>query len=173
MQRGSMQYLFRYPGDPTTPGIASVPDLPDSKRISARPGDRPDEHSHHSAVVWRRLADPGQPGRAGVAARMAGSVAVHLPRWAGAGEGPHAAQAELPVDDDLRRDRHGEGQRVPRAVGGHRQPSRCVGVRRGRSQQRHRGATRSRAWRGRAAEDRMEAEAHDRLLPVGTPKKRA
>jgi N-acetylated-alpha-linked acidic dipeptidase len=34
VQRGSIQYLFRYPGDPTTPGIASVPDLPDSRRIS-------------------------------------------------------------------------------------------------------------------------------------------
>ena len=32
VQRGSVQYLFRYPGDPTTPGIASLPDLPDSKR---------------------------------------------------------------------------------------------------------------------------------------------
>ena len=34
VQRGSVQYLFRYPGDPTTPGIASLPDLPDSKRIA-------------------------------------------------------------------------------------------------------------------------------------------
>ncbi len=34
VQRGSVQYLFRYPGDPTTPDIASVPDLPDSKRIA-------------------------------------------------------------------------------------------------------------------------------------------
>jgi N-acetylated-alpha-linked acidic dipeptidase len=33
VQRGSVQYLFRYPGDPTTPGIASTPDLPDSKRV--------------------------------------------------------------------------------------------------------------------------------------------
>jgi len=33
VQRGSVQYLFRYPGDPTTPDIASVPDLPASKRI--------------------------------------------------------------------------------------------------------------------------------------------
>ena len=32
VQRGSIQYLFRYPGDPTTPGIASLPDLPDSQR---------------------------------------------------------------------------------------------------------------------------------------------
>lgn len=33
-QRGSVQFLFRYPGDPTTPGIASVPDLPESKRVA-------------------------------------------------------------------------------------------------------------------------------------------
>jgi len=32
VQRGSVQYLFRYPGDPTTPDIASLPDLPESKR---------------------------------------------------------------------------------------------------------------------------------------------
>jgi N-acetylated-alpha-linked acidic dipeptidase len=35
VQRGSIQYLSRYPGDPTTPGIASLPDLPDSQRTPA------------------------------------------------------------------------------------------------------------------------------------------
>ena len=33
VQRGSIQYMFKYPGDPTTPGIASTVDLPQSKRI--------------------------------------------------------------------------------------------------------------------------------------------
>ncbi len=33
VQRGSIQYLFQYPGDPTTPGFASTPDLPADKRI--------------------------------------------------------------------------------------------------------------------------------------------
>jgi N-acetylated-alpha-linked acidic dipeptidase len=33
VQRGSIQYMFQYPGDVTTPGIASTPDLPESKRI--------------------------------------------------------------------------------------------------------------------------------------------
>lgn len=33
VQRGSIQYLFKYPGDPTTPGFASTPNLPASKRI--------------------------------------------------------------------------------------------------------------------------------------------
>jgi N-acetylated-alpha-linked acidic dipeptidase len=32
-QRGSVGYMFQFPGDPTTPGVASVPNLPDSKRI--------------------------------------------------------------------------------------------------------------------------------------------
>jgi N-acetylated-alpha-linked acidic dipeptidase len=34
VQRGSVGYMFQFPGDPTTPGIASTPSLPDSKRIS-------------------------------------------------------------------------------------------------------------------------------------------
>ena len=34
VQRGAVQYLFRYPGDPETPGVASMPDLPDSVRVS-------------------------------------------------------------------------------------------------------------------------------------------
>ena len=34
VQRGSVQYLFKYPGDPETPGVASTEDLPDSARVS-------------------------------------------------------------------------------------------------------------------------------------------
>ncbi len=33
VQRGSIQYLFKYPGDPTTPGFASTSNLPADKRI--------------------------------------------------------------------------------------------------------------------------------------------
>lgn len=33
VQRGSVEYMFEFPGDVTTPGIASTPDLPASKRI--------------------------------------------------------------------------------------------------------------------------------------------
>jgi N-acetylated-alpha-linked acidic dipeptidase len=32
VQRGSIGYMFEFPGDPTTPGIASVPSLPDAQR---------------------------------------------------------------------------------------------------------------------------------------------
>ncbi len=33
VQRGSVQYMFKYPGDATTPGVASTPDLPESQRV--------------------------------------------------------------------------------------------------------------------------------------------
>ncbi len=32
VQRGSIGYMFEFPGDPTTPGIASLPSLPDAQR---------------------------------------------------------------------------------------------------------------------------------------------
>jgi N-acetylated-alpha-linked acidic dipeptidase len=34
VQRGSIGYMFQFPGDPTTPGIASVPSLPESQRTA-------------------------------------------------------------------------------------------------------------------------------------------
>ena len=34
VQRGSVGYMFQFPGDPTTPGVASVPSLPDAQRTS-------------------------------------------------------------------------------------------------------------------------------------------
>ena len=40
VQRGSVQFLFQYPGDPETPGVASTLDLPDSARISPK-GNQP------------------------------------------------------------------------------------------------------------------------------------
>ncbi|HWG20605.1 MAG TPA: M28 family metallopeptidase [Terracidiphilus sp.] len=40
VQRGSVQYLFKYPGDPETPGVASTPDLPDSQRVNPE-GNQP------------------------------------------------------------------------------------------------------------------------------------
>lgn len=33
VQSGSVQYLFRTPGDPETPGVASTPNLPDAARV--------------------------------------------------------------------------------------------------------------------------------------------
>ena len=65
VQRGSVQYLFKYPGDPETPGIPSLPDLPDSARVN------PDGNQPHiisiplsykdAAPILQALKGPGVP----------------------------------------------------------------------------------------------------------------
>lgn len=65
VQRGSVQYLFKYPGDPETPGVASTPDLPDSARISPD-GNQPHIVSipisyHDAAPILQALKGPSVP----------------------------------------------------------------------------------------------------------------
>jgi N-acetylated-alpha-linked acidic dipeptidase len=65
VQRGSVQYLFKYPGDPETPGVASTPDLPDSARISPE-GNQPHIVSipisyRDAAPILQALKGPGVP----------------------------------------------------------------------------------------------------------------
>jgi N-acetylated-alpha-linked acidic dipeptidase len=93
VQRGSVQYLFKYSGDPETPGVASTLDLPDSARVPAeKSGNQPHIISipisyHDAAPILQALKGPGVPqgwqgalpfryhvGQAG----GAGSVKVHL-----------------------------------------------------------------------------------------------
>src|ERR1700735_3297419 len=69
VQRGSVQFLFKYPGDPETPGVASTLDLPDSARIKDFTG--PDGNqpriisiplsSHDAAPILAALKGPGVP----------------------------------------------------------------------------------------------------------------
>ena len=40
VQRGSVGFMFEFPGDPTTPGVASTLSLPDSKRVSPNESDQ-------------------------------------------------------------------------------------------------------------------------------------
>lgn len=65
VQRGSVQYLFKYPGDPETPGFASKPDLPDSARKSPY-GNQTHIVSvplsyHDAAPILKALKGPGAP----------------------------------------------------------------------------------------------------------------
>lgn len=67
VQRGSVQYMFKYPGDATTPGIASTPDLLDSKRISpekvvSEPTIPSTPLSYHDAApILEALTGPNVP----------------------------------------------------------------------------------------------------------------
>ncbi len=65
VQRGSVQYLFKYPGDPETPGFASTPDLPDSRRMNPE-GNQPHIISiplsyHDASPILRALKGPDVP----------------------------------------------------------------------------------------------------------------
>jgi N-acetylated-alpha-linked acidic dipeptidase len=65
VQRGSVQFLFKYPGDPETPGVASTLDLPDSARISPD-GNQPHIISipisyHDASPILKALEGPGVP----------------------------------------------------------------------------------------------------------------
>ena len=69
VQRGSVNYIFRYPGDPETPGVASTLDLPDSARatnIAGPNGVEPRIISiplsyHDAAPILQALTGPGVP----------------------------------------------------------------------------------------------------------------
>jgi N-acetylated-alpha-linked acidic dipeptidase len=91
VQRGSVQYLFKYPGDPETPGVASTLDLPDSARntsASGAQGNQPHIISiplsyHDAAPILQAMKGPGVPqGWQGALPFRyhlgAGEVRVHL-----------------------------------------------------------------------------------------------
>ena len=67
VQRGSVGYMFEFPGDPTTPGIASLPSLPDSQRIAPeRSAQMPKipvtPLSYHDAYpILQHLGGPDSP----------------------------------------------------------------------------------------------------------------
>jgi N-acetylated-alpha-linked acidic dipeptidase len=100
VQRGSVQFLFQYPGDPETAGVASTLDLPDSARISPE-GSQPHIVSipisyYDAAPILKALKGPGVPQgwqgalpfryhlgavgaqQAGQSGGQAGAVKVHL-----------------------------------------------------------------------------------------------
>jgi N-acetylated-alpha-linked acidic dipeptidase len=67
VQRGSIGYMFEFPGDPTTPGIASLPSLPDSKRTppeksAQMPKILVTPISYHDAwPILQHIAGPDSP----------------------------------------------------------------------------------------------------------------
>jgi N-acetylated-alpha-linked acidic dipeptidase len=65
IQYGSVQYIFKYSGDPETPGVASTLDLPDSARVSPY-GNEPHIISiplsyHDAAPILQALRGPSVP----------------------------------------------------------------------------------------------------------------
>ncbi len=108
VQRGSVQYLFRYPGDPDHAGHRLGHESAGEQTYSSRSSDRSDAHSGYAAVLCRRNADHAEPRRAGIAAKLAGRASLHLSRGPWTGEGTSDRQAGLSLHHHLGRDRHGQ-----------------------------------------------------------------
>ena len=67
VQRGSVGYMFEFPGDPTTPGFASIPSLPNSNRVSPEQSAQMPKipvtplSYHDAAPILRHLGGPDSP----------------------------------------------------------------------------------------------------------------
>jgi N-acetylated-alpha-linked acidic dipeptidase len=67
VQRGSVGYMFEFPGDPTTPGFASLPSLPESKRVSPEQSAQMPKipvtplSYHDAAPILQHLGGPDSP----------------------------------------------------------------------------------------------------------------
>jgi N-acetylated-alpha-linked acidic dipeptidase len=67
VQRGSVGYMFEFPGDPTTPGIASLPSLSESQRISPEKSAQVPRipvtplSYHDASPILQHLAGPDSP----------------------------------------------------------------------------------------------------------------
>jgi N-acetylated-alpha-linked acidic dipeptidase len=67
VQRGSVGYMFEFPGDPTTPGIASLPSLPESKRVSPEKSAQMPKipvtplSYHDASPILQHLGGPDSP----------------------------------------------------------------------------------------------------------------
>ena len=101
VQRGSVQFLPIYPGDPGTPGIASTPDLPDSKRIPADklqkdwPSIPSNPLSYHDAApILKALGGPESP--------RAWQGALPFTYHLGVASGPGVVTVHMHLEQDTR-----------------------------------------------------------------------
>ncbi len=98
VQRGAINFIWQYPGDVTTPGIASTPDLPASKRLKRE--DSPAAPQIPTTPISSADARP-------ILNRLAGPEAPHdwqggLPFLYHVGPGPVRVKLHLKQDYQLR-----------------------------------------------------------------------
>ena len=164
VQRGSVMDMPIHPGDPLSPGWASEPGgrklTRDASKTILKIPVLPISYGD-ALPLLKALEGTGR------AARVARRAAGHLPRRPRAGAGARQAGVRLAVASAPQRHRPHRRLDVPRRVDHLRQSPRRVGERRGRSDQRRRGADGNGTRTGRAAEDGLAAEAHDHPRAVG------
>ena len=119
IQRGSIQFLWDYPGDPLTPG---KPSIPGTKRLEPGPGDGPREDPEHADLLRRGAAVAAGARRAGGAGEVPGRPAVPLPRRPGPDRGAPEPRHRLRHGAGQQRDRGHPRDHAPRREGHGRRP---------------------------------------------------
>ena len=164
IQRGSIQYIFNYPGDPLTPGVPSVPG---TRRLPRdRAGNLPKIPTTpisygEAQPLLESLTGPGGAGG------LQGRAADHLPRRAGRDAGPAGPRHRLRADAGVERHRHDPRHHEAGREGRHRRALRRLDLRHERQHQRldldHAGRPQPRP----AARPRLAAGADDRARGLG------
>ena len=111
--------------------------------------------------ILKVLAGPNVPSG------WQGGLAPGLSRRSRPGRSPPHRRDGLQDPSNLERDRHDSRHGRARPLGHGRQPSRRLGLRRGRPGQRHRRHARDVPRPGRGGEARLEAPAYPRLRELG------
>ena len=134
IQRGGIAYDYIVPGDPLTPGWASTAG---ARRIPIGEAVSVPKIMALADVASRHAADPREARRTAGAARVEGRSADRVSTWR-RGRPPSSADRHAHRRAaELRRRGTDSRQRAARRMGRARQPSRCLGVRRRRSVERH------------------------------------
>ena len=137
VQRGSVMDMPVHPGDPLSPGWASEPG---GKKLARDEADDDPQDSGAADLVRRRVAAAEGAEGPGGAGGMARRAAGHVSRRARPGAGAREAGVRMAEPPAPRRHRPDRRLDVSRRVDHLRQPPRCVGERRRRSDQRRGGA---------------------------------
>ena len=169
IQRGAITYDFMVPGDPLTPGWASVPG---AKRIPVEEAVSIPEDHGAAALLARCQAAARQDGRPACSRRLARRTAHQIsPR-----RQPRARARENrdgQFHPALLRGRRPHSRRaVARRMDRARQSPRCLGLRRRRPQQRHRVDDGADSRAGKVSQARNASAPHHRCLQLGRRRSR-
>ena len=179
IQRGGIVYDFRVPGDPLTPGWASVPGAPRIKPADAvsLPKIVSVPLSWHDARPILEALRAGAPSSWQGGSRLESSQSQRSDLWTeiqdyvsrrrGTGDGAPAGAERRQGPADLDGDRTHHRHRRPGSARDRRQPPRRVGLRRRRSVERHGVADGAGAIAGHARDAGHASEADDRVRELG------
>ena len=166
IQRGSIQYIFNYPGDPLTPGVPSVPGTRAASprrpgRTTCR-GSRP----RRSPTARRSRCSSRSPARRR-RRRSSGGLPITYRVGPGRDAGPARPRHRLRADAGVERDRHDPRHHEAGREGRHRRALRRLDLRHERQHQRLDRRHGGRAQPRQAARPRLAAGADDRARRLG------